>query len=117
MLNKRIVTTTLGLVLLSGIAAASPGEYEREEAYEHRGPVPFTAIDRNNDGTVSADEHAQMHRERYEYRSKHGYPMRNAATPPSFEQIDTNGDGSVSREEHAIWQNQRMQQRGLAADR
>lgn len=117
MLKKHFVTTTLSLVLLTGVAAASSGEYEREEMYGQRGPVPFAVLDINKDGVVTADEHAQMHRERLEYRSEHGYPMRNAARAPNFEQMDTDGNGSLSREELAKWQSQRMQQRGMGWNR
>ncbi|MCG6967643.1 MAG: hypothetical protein LJE59_14160 [Chromatiaceae bacterium] len=117
MLKQRIAISTLSLVMLAGVAAASSGEDEREDAYERRGPVPFELMDRNADGVVSADEHAQMHRERYAYRAKQGYPMRHAADAPSYQQIDTDGNGSVSAEELSSWQNQRMQQHGMGSGR
>lgn len=117
MLNNVITASALGLALLTGTAAASPGEYEREEAYEYRGPVPYEVMDINRDGVVTPEEHAQVHRERHEYRAQKGYPMRNAAEPGSFDQIDRDGDGAISREELGNWQAQRMQQRGMGWDR
>ena len=113
--KKAVTSTALALALLGGAAAAS--EYEYEEGYEGRGPVPFEAMDRNRDGVVTADEHAQVHRERYEYREQRGYPMRNAAGPEDFDRIDADRDGSLSREELSTWQAQRMQQRGMGWDR
>ena len=116
MLNKRILTSTLSLLLLAGTAAASSGEYDRDALYEQRGPVPFEVLDLNKDGVVTAAEHAQVHRERLQYRSEHGYPMRNATTAPNFEQMDSDGNGSLSREELGKWQSQRMP-RGMGWNR
>jgi Ca2+-binding EF-hand superfamily protein len=111
MLSKTTLASAMSLALITGVAGASPGEYERHEYYEHRGPMPFEVIDLNRDGVVTADEHAQVRSERHAVRAQQGYPMRNAGSAPSFEQMDSDSNGSISRDELAEFQALRMQQR------
>lgn len=118
MLNKTIVTSTLGLLLLAGAAAASADEDGREELYKQRGPLPFAVMDLDQDGVVTAEEHAQIHRERQAYRAEQGYRMRNAAAGPvGFGEIDSDGSGAVSPEELAAWQGQRGYRCGIGPQR
>lgn len=98
------------LAALTGLATASPGEYDRDDYYERRGPMPFEVMDRDHDGYLSADEHAQARSERQAARRAQGYPMRGARTAPDFDQIDRNGDGAIDRAELGAWQAQRPQQ-------
>lgn len=111
MLSNRILISALGLALTAGVAAASSDEFERHEYYAQRGPLPFEVIDIDNDGVVSAKEHAQVRSERHAVRIQQGYPMRGARYAPSFEELDSDGSGSISREELASHQALRMQQR------
>jgi len=111
MLNDKLLISTVALTLSAGTAIASPDEFEREAYYHQRGPMPFEVLDLNHDGTITAEEHAQVRAERWAAREQLGYPMRNAASAPTFEQIDTDNDGSISRDELAAAQTQRMQQR------
>ncbi len=113
MIKPTLFLSTLGLALLVGAAGASPGEYERQEYYERRGPMPFELMDLNRDGVVTTEEHAQVRNERRQARTQMGYPMRNAPYAPAFEQIDSDGNGSISHEELSAWHTQRMQQRGM----
>ena len=113
MFNIKVFYFTLVLALLAGTAMASPDEYEREEYYERRGPMPFEVYDLNQDGVVTAEEHAQVRRDRQAIRARSGYPMRNAASAPSFEQIDTDKSDSISREELSTWHTQRMRNRAM----
>ncbi len=102
---------TLSAVLLTGAVIASPGEYERDEYYERRGPMPFEVLDLNRDGVVSAEEHAQVRRERHAERAEQGYRLPNAGQASNFDQIDRDSNGSIDRDELSQWQMQRMQQR------
>ena len=108
MTKQTIFLSALGLLLVSGVTAASPGEYENY--YYQRGPVPFDVLDANNDGVVTAQEHATFRANRHQARSKAGYRLRNADKAPSFDQIDTDASGSISRGELEQWRNQRRQQ-------
>lgn len=108
--TKTFISTAVGIALLAGAAVASPGEDERHEYYERRGPLPFEVLDLNGDGTVSAEEHAQVRAERMRLRAEQGYPMRNAPSAPAFEQLDRDGSGAIDREELSNWQAQRMPQ-------
>jgi hypothetical protein len=102
-----LMIPTLSLALLAGTALASPGEDERHEYYERRGPLPFEVMDLNGDGVVTRAEHAQVRTERQRVRSEQGYPMRNAGAAPVFEQIDRDGSGVIERSELNEWHAQR----------
>lgn len=111
MISKTLIVSA-ALVALSGAAIASPGEYgEYEEYYERRGPMPFEVLDRNDDGVITAEEHAKVRAERMQSRAEHGYRMRNAGRAPRFEQIDSDADGSISPNELQQFHAQRHQQR------
>jgi len=114
MLNKTITASTLSLLLLAGAAIASSDEGERDALYAGRGPLPFAVMDLNKDGVVTGEEHAQIHRERHEYRAQQGYPMRNATGGVSnFEAVDADRNGAVSSEEFSAWQAQRGAKCGM----
>ena len=113
MLNKYLMTLT-GAALLSGTAMASSYEYEREDYYERRGPLPFQVMDLDGDGVVTAQEHAAVREQRQASRRAQGYPMRNAKRAPAFEQIDIDNDGSIDESELQTWQNRRMRERYMA---
>ncbi len=115
MFNKTLICSAIGLSLLAGTAMASPDEYEREEYYERRGPMPFEVLDLNGDGVVTAEEHARVRSERQAFRSAQGYPMRNASSAPRFEKIDTDANGSISRDELSAWQLQCQSGKGRSA--
>lgn len=103
-----LIIPTLSLALVAGAALASPGEDERYEYYERRGPMPFEVMDRDGDGVVTKAEHAQVRTERQQVRSEQGYPMRNAGSAPAFEQIDRDHNGAIDRDELNEWHAQRV---------
>ena len=111
MLRKTLITMTLGTALLAAVVVASPGEFDREDYYERRGPMPFELLDLNGDGKVTADEHAQVRAERHQYRAGNGYRMRGLQQAPQFDQIDRDGNDAIDRDELDQWHAQRLQQR------
>jgi Ca2+-binding EF-hand superfamily protein len=113
MSSYKIIFPAIGLALMAGAALAGADDAYRQY-YEHRGPMPFEALDRNGDGLVTAEEHALARAERHAVRAARGYPMRHAVSASSFDQIDGDGDGSLSRDELSRWQAQRAPRRGFA---
>ncbi len=115
MWNKKTLYSALG-VLIAGSASVYASDYEREDYYERRGPMPFEVMDLNSDGVITTAEHEQVRADRQKVRSEHGYPMRRAASAPKFEQIDLNDDGSIDRDELSAWRAQNWQQRGTGRE-
>ena len=110
MLSKKTLVSVVSVALLSGVAMASPDEYEAY--YSKRGPMPFEMLDLNSDGVVTAEEHAAVRSKRQAARAEMGYPMRNAKNAPAFEQIDVDSSGEISRAELDAWRGRCMQNRG-----
>lgn len=108
MMTKRWIIATVSAALI-GVAAASQDDFDRDDYYERRGPLPFEVMDLDRDGVISADEHAKVRAERQAVRARQGYPMRNAGMAPSFEQIDADRDGSISHDEFSAWHQNRLQ--------
>lgn len=98
-----------GLTLLTATGAgAQPGWGDGQYGGGGRGPVPFSAMDSDADGSVTAAEHAAFRAERISARSQEGRPLRNAAQAPSFEDLDANGDGRLTESEMMQFRSQRM---------
>jgi hypothetical protein len=74
------------------------------------GPMTFSALDTNGDGTVTEQEFATGHADRMASRAAQGAPMRGAANPPTFAAYDKNGDGKLTPDEFAAAQGDRRQQ-------
>jgi hypothetical protein len=85
----------------SGLASAQP-------LPGGRGPVPFGAMDLNDDGVISAQEFAEHRTQRQAVRAAQGRPMRNAGQAPRFEDWDGDGDGFLAPEELARGQQARF---------
>lgn len=114
--NQRLLSTALlaaGLGLaISATALAQPGWTGGEYGPGGRGPAPFTAMDADGDGFVSAPEHASFRAQRQAERAASGRLLRNAGNAPQFTDLDANDDGRLSRAEVAQFRNTRMLQRG-----
>ena len=110
MLTKFTIGVT-ALLLGAAAIASDPGQWERADYYERRGPMPFEVYDLNQDGVITAEEHAKARSERQEARAGMGYPVRNARFAPSFEQIDVDGSGSIDKAELSAHQSRCMQQK------
>ena len=81
------------------------------EELPDRGPVPFSAYDKDGDNRISEEEFYGVRAERMEKRAEQGYPMRGAANAPDFSAFDSNGDGQLTSEELIAGQQAQMQQR------
>lgn len=64
-----------------------------------RGPLPFSAYDKDNNNLISEKEFDAIKEYRMNQKANSGMPMRNAGNSPSFSDIDVNNDGSISKEE------------------
>ena len=111
MISKRILKSSLGLMLLAGATYAGAEVFEREQYAQIRGPVPCEVLDRNQDGLVSRYEYVQLRDERRAARAQAGYPARGGDIEARFERMDSNGDNSISREEFIAQHEKRMQRR------
>jgi len=109
--NRRLVQIALFAALGIGTTAAvvaQPGWAARQYGPAGGGPAAFSAMDRNGDGFVSADEHATFRGERRAANAQAGRLLRNAGNAPRFTDIDADGDGRLSQTEMAQFRDQRM---------
>lgn len=97
------VSVVIPCVAWSGGTAAQPAPPP--------GPMSFSDIDKNGDGSVTAQEFATAHGERMAARVAQGAPMRGAANAPSFADFDQNGDGKMTPAEFDAGRQARMQGR------
>ena len=117
MTSTAISNSSLVLILLAGPAYVSAGTLDREENYQHAGPIPCEALDRNRDGLVSKREYAQLRDERRAGRQQRSFPARGGDVDARFERMDSNGDNAISREEFVAHQARRMQRRQARRER
>lgn len=108
-MNKVKRTIHVGLCLF--FAGSFSGIQAQPEAIPDRGPIPFSAYDRDGDGYISEGEFNSTRSERMEQRAAEGRPMRGAAGAPSFSGFDQDGDGRLTPDELAAGQQMQMQQR------
>jgi Ca2+-binding EF-hand superfamily protein len=106
------ITTKLiqpGLIVAVAIALLPVSAYS--EGFPGRGPIPYFAFDKDNNGFISEQEFNEVRGERRAARAAEGRPMRGAASAPAYSALDTNGDGQLSREELIAGQRAHMKQR------
>mgnify|MGYP000550573661 CR=1 FL=1 len=111
--NQRLLTTALlaaglGLAVMT-TAVAQPGWGGGPSG---RGPAPFSAMDADGDGFVSASEHASFRAQRLADRAASGRLLRNAGNAPRFTDLDVDDDGRLSQTEIGQFRTRRMLQRG-----
>jgi muconolactone delta-isomerase len=105
----------LGFLLAGGLCAGALGQspYAGPGGAGYRNPITvFDAMDRNGDGTVTAEEHAQFRANRMAARSAQGRLLRNAGNAPTFQALDADNNGVVTRAELTGAQSARMAARG-----
>jgi len=76
-----------------------------------RGPLPFSAYDKDGNGTISKQEFKATRQARQQQRMEEGRMMRHAADAPSFESMDTNKDGRLTRQEFAAGRQMQREKR------
>ncbi|MBV5273521.1 MAG: EF-hand domain-containing protein [Lamprocystis purpurea] len=104
-----IRTLSLGATLVIACAAWSAGGAAQPASAP--GPMSFSAMDKNGDGTVTAQEFAAAHGEQMAARAAQGAPMRGAANAPGFADFDENADGKMTPAEFDAGRQARMQGR------
>jgi Ca2+-binding EF-hand superfamily protein len=107
---KTLTVTRLAAALIATIGLCLPLTAQAQTPAP-RGPDPFSAYDRNGDGSISPDEFETHRQTRMQSRAEEGRMMRNAANAPAFTDFDTNGDGKLSPEELAAGQQRQFMQR------
>ncbi|MGV0950963.1 MAG: EF-hand domain-containing protein [Azonexus sp.] len=105
-MTHHISTLSLGATLVIACAAWSGGV-----AAQPPGPMSFSDMDKNGDGSVTAQEFAAAHGEQMAARAAQGTPMRGAANAPSFADFDQNGDGKMTPAEFDAGRQAQMQGR------
>lgn len=105
---------TTALLCALGASLAAPGLVSAQPMPGGRGPVPFGAMDMNDDGAISAQEFAEHRAQRQAARAAQGRPMRNAGQGPRFDDWDQDGDGLLTPQELAEGQQARYAARRSA---
>jgi hypothetical protein len=96
------LAVTVLAVAVGSVAAAPFG----------RGPAPFSAIDANGDGVVSAREFDRHRADRQAARLAQGRRLRHAGEAPRFQAWDSNADGNLTPAELYAGQQARFAARG-----
>jgi len=78
------------------------------ESLPTRGPLPFSAYDKDNNNVITVKEFDAIKQQRMNQKANSGKMMRNAGNSPTFSDIDTNNDGIVTKEELQIHQQKRF---------
>lgn len=82
-----------------------------------RGPLPFAAYDRNENGSISEKEFAALRRERMEARIARARARVDTTSARAFERMDADGNGQLSSEELEAGQKSRRERhKGMAMD-
>jgi hypothetical protein len=108
-MTHRIRNLSLGATLVIACAAWSAGG--AAQPAPPPGSMSFSAMDKNSDGAVTAQEFAVAHGEQMAARAAQGAPMRGAANAPSFADFDQNADGNMTPAEFDAGRQARMQGR------
>jgi hypothetical protein len=104
---KRIVISAFSVLALATTLSAGAQPFGGP-----RGPVPFGALDLDNDGYVSTQEFSRHRETRMAARAAQGRLLRNAGQAPRFERWDTDDDGLLSAAELTNGQQARFAERG-----
>jgi Ca2+-binding EF-hand superfamily protein len=88
----------------------SPAVVQADEI-SSRGPIPFSAYDKDGNNLISEQEFNLVREERMSIRAAEGRPMRGASGAPTFAEFDANADGQLTHDELVAGQNAQMEKR------
>ncbi len=74
------------------------------ETLPTKGPLPFSAYDKDNNNVITAKEFDAIKQQRMTQKANNGKMMRNVGNSPTFLDIDTNNDGIITKEELQVHQ-------------
>lgn len=94
---------TTGLSILFAIAL-TPVVAQADDMPD-RGPMPFSAFDKDGNGIISEQEFTDVHNKRMAKRAEQGYKLKKYGMY-SFSDIDKDGNGEINEQEFAAYQEQ-----------
>lgn len=81
------------------------------ETLPNRGPLPFSAYDKDNNNVITEKEFNTIKAQRMTQKAQSGTMMRNAGNAPIFSDIDSNSDNIITKQELQTHQQKRFSQR------
>lgn len=106
-----IIKGSIPLGLIAVIAGAVLPISIQAADLQARGPIPFSAFDRDGSGFITAAEFDVTRNERLAIKASENRPMQGMVNMPTFSDLDIDGDQRISKEELTAGQNAQMQAR------
>ena len=101
MMNHKTQMLALGLAIAATCAAQAVVAAENVSV---GGPLPFSAYDKDGNGSVSQQEFDSVYNQQMRDRAAAGAPMRGVANTTTFATFDRNGDGQITAVEFSTVQ-------------
>jgi hypothetical protein len=83
----------MALTLAIAVACVGHPRTLLAQAQQPPGPMTFSDLDQNGDGSLTETEFYTARANRMAERAKQGYPMRRAGKAPPFGDFDQDGNG------------------------
>ncbi len=101
-MNHKTQMRALGLAI-AAVCAAQPALAAPENVLVG-GPLPFTAYDKDGNGSVTEQEFDNVYTQQMRDRAAAGAPMGGVANTTTFATFDRNGDGQITAAEFSTVQ-------------